>query len=69
LSGKSVEGSFEKQAHLNAEANLGRIFPNAVEPWEFGMNPDKSNADIMAVRRLYAPMYFSGRIVPVKIKI
>jgi hypothetical protein len=54
LSGKSVEGSFEKQAHLNAAANLVKLFPNAVEPWEFGMNPEKLNADIKAVR-VYTP--------------
>jgi hypothetical protein len=69
MSGKSVEGSFEKQAHLNAAVNLGRLFPNAVEPWKFGMNPEKSNADIKAVRRLYAPMYFNGKIIPVKITV
>ncbi|GMO51964.1 MAG: hypothetical protein Pg6C_17110 [Treponemataceae bacterium] len=69
LSGKSVEGSFEKQAHLNAAANIAKLFPNAIEPWEFRMNPEKSNADIKAVRRLYAPMYFNNRIVPVKITV
>jgi hypothetical protein len=69
LSGKSVEGSFEKQAHLNAAVNLPKLFQNAVEPWEFGMNPGKSNDAIRAIRRLYAPMYFNGRIIPVKITV
>jgi hypothetical protein len=69
LSGKSVEGSFEKQAHLNAAANLERLFSTAIEPWEFGMNPNKSNANIKTLRRLYAPMYFNDRIVPTKITV
>jgi hypothetical protein len=69
LSGKSVEGSFEKQAHLNAVINLPELFPNAIEPWEFGMNPGKSNAGINAIRRLYAPMCFKGRVIPVKITV
>ena len=69
LSGKSIEGSFEKQSHLTAAANLARLFSNAVEPWKFELNPEKTNAGIQAVRRLYAPMYFSGRIVPVKITV
>jgi hypothetical protein len=69
LSGKSVEDSFEKQAHLNAVTNLPKLFPNAIEPWEFGMNPGKSNDAINAIRRLYAPMYFKGRVIPVKITV
>jgi hypothetical protein len=69
LSGKSIEGSFEKQAHLYAVVNLAELFPNAIEPWKFGMNPEKSNADIKAVRRLYDPIYFKNRIVPVKITV
>jgi hypothetical protein len=69
LSGKSIEGSFEKQAHLNAVINISKLFPNAIEPWEFGMNPEKSNAGINAIRRLYAPMYFKGKVIPVKITV
>jgi hypothetical protein len=69
LNGKSVEGSFEKQAHLNAAVNLPELFPNAIEPWEFGLNPEKSNDSINAIRRLYAPMCFKGKVIPVKITV
>jgi len=69
LSGKAVESSFNKQAHLLAVVNVDRLYSNAIEPWKFNLNPEKSNKGIKAVRRLYSPMLYNGRIIPVKLTI
>jgi hypothetical protein len=69
LSGKAVENSFERPAHLLAAANVDRLFSNAVEPWKFGMNPEKANEGLNAIRRLYSPMLYGGRIIPVKLTV
>jgi hypothetical protein len=69
LSGKAVESSFEREAHLLAAANVERLFSNAVEPWAFGLNPEKSNLGLTAIRRLYSPMLYKGRVVPVKLTV
>jgi hypothetical protein len=69
LSGKAVDNSFERKAHVLAAANVDKLFSNAVEPWIFELNPEKSNNGVKAIRRLYAPMFYNGRIVPVKLTV
>ena len=69
LSGKAVNTSFEKAAHLLAAVNVDKLFSNAVEPWAFGLNPEKSNEGLEALRRFYAPMSYNGRIIFVKITV
>jgi hypothetical protein len=66
LSGKSVDKSFSKEAHFLASANLEQLFGNAIEPFKFGTNPDKNNEHLRAIHRLYAPMAYKDRIIPVK---
>jgi hypothetical protein len=69
LSGKAAENSFERPAHLLAAANVDKLFSNAIEPWNFELNPEKPNEGIRAIRRLYAYMLYNGRIVPVKLTV
>jgi hypothetical protein len=66
LSGKAADKSFNAHAHFLAAANLGKLFSNAIEPFKFPLKPEKSNENYREVRRLYAPMAFDKRIIPVK---
>jgi len=66
LSGKAVDKSVNKEAHFLAAANLEKLFSNAIEPFKFLLNPEKNNENYREVRRLYAPMSFGKRIIPVK---
>jgi hypothetical protein len=66
LSGKAVDKSFHPGAHFLAAANLEKLFSHAIEPFTFPLNPQKNNENYQEVRRLYAPMAFAGRIIPVK---
>jgi hypothetical protein len=69
LSGPAVTDSISRDAHLLAAANLDKLFSNAIEPWAFEMNPNKSNDNLQNVHRLYAPLEYSGTIIPVKITV
>jgi len=66
LSGKAMDKSFNKEAHFLAVANLEKLFFNAIEPFKFAFNSDKSNENYHEVKRMYAPMLFDKRIIPVK---
>lgn len=66
LSGKAIGKSASKEAHFLAVANLERLFSNAIEPFEFPFDPEKSNENYLEIKRLYAPMAFVKRIIPVK---
>jgi len=66
LSGKSADKSYNAKAHFLAAANLEKLFSNAVEPFKFPLDPDKNNENYREIKRLYAPMDFKGRIIPVK---
>jgi hypothetical protein len=66
LSGKASDKSYNAKAHFLAVANLEKLFSNAIEPFKFPLNPDKRNENYKEVRRMYAPMAFEGRIIPVK---
>jgi len=69
LSGKAERESFHKDAHLQAAVNIDKFFTNAIEPWKFELNPHKHNENLKEIHRLYAPMEFQDRIVPVKITV
>jgi len=66
LSGKAINKSFDKEAHFLAVANLEKLFFYAIEPYKFEKNLSKNNEHLKAIRRLYAPMVFNDKIVPVK---
>ena len=66
LSGKSADKSYDAKAHFLAAANLEKLFSNAVEPFKFPFISHKSNENYQEVKRLYAPMAFRNRIIPVK---
>ena len=69
LSGKTVGNSFDRDVHLLAVANVEKLFSNAVEPWDFDFNPEKSNDGLKAIRRLYSPMFYKDRVVVVKLTV
>jgi hypothetical protein len=52
-----------------AVANIEALFSNAIEPFKFPFNPDKHNENFREIRRLYAPMSYKNRIIPVKFTI
>lgn len=75
LSGKSIEKivsdqalhqSFTPMVHWQAVANIDILFSNAIEPWDFDLNPNKNNENLKNRRYFYAPMEYDGRILPVK---
>jgi hypothetical protein len=66
VSSEAVNASFHPEAHYLAAANIDKLFPNAIEPWNFELNPNKNNDGLKARRYLYAPMNFHERIVVVK---
>ena len=69
LSGKSVDKSYDAKAHFLAAVNIEKLFSNAIEPFIFPAIPQKHNENYQEVKRLYAPMAFQGRIIPVKFTI
>jgi len=69
VSSKALETSHGQKAHFLAVANLDKLFSNSIEPWEYELNPNKSNEDLKSRRYLYAPLEFYGKIIPVKITV
>jgi hypothetical protein len=69
LSGTSVEDSHNYKAHILAAGNIDQLYTNAIEPWNFEMNPDKNNDGLVSVHRLFAPMEYEGIINVVKITV
>jgi hypothetical protein len=67
-SGAQVKG-FEEQALYQAVANIDKLFSNAIEPWKFELNPNKSNDGLKDRRILYAPMEYKNQIISVKITV
>jgi hypothetical protein len=66
VSSEAVKASFNPEAHYLAVANIDKLFPNAIEPWDFELNPHKNNDGLKARRYLYAPINFNERIAVVK---
>jgi hypothetical protein len=69
LNNKAKNQSFNEAAHILAAANIDRLFFNAIEPWEFELDPRKQNLQLKDRRFLYAPMAFEGKIIPVKLTV
>jgi hypothetical protein len=69
VSSKALNTSYGQKAHFFAVANIDKLFFNTIEPWEFELNPNKKNDDLVARRYLYAPLEFDNKIIPVKITV
>ena len=69
VSHAAVVSSFCPEAHYLAAANIDKLYANAIEPWEFALNPNKDNTGLKARRYLYAPMEYGGKITIVKITV
>ncbi|MDR1931457.1 MAG: hypothetical protein LBQ57_01415 [Spirochaetales bacterium] len=46
MSGQAIRQSFIQNAHWQAAANVDKLFSNAIEPWEFELDPDKNNENL-----------------------
>jgi len=66
VSSEAVNASFCQEAHYLAVVNIDKLFPNAIEPWRFGLNPSKNNDGLKNRHYLYALLTFYERIVVVK---
>jgi hypothetical protein len=66
VSSEAVNASFNKDVHYLAVANIDKLYSNAIEPWEFALNPQKNNGGLKNRRYLYAPLEFGGRAIVVK---
>jgi len=69
LSGTSVEDSHNYKAHILAAGNIDKLYSNAIEPWNFEMNPNRNNDGLVSIHRLFAPMEYEGIINVVKITV
>ena len=69
VSHAAVINSFCPEAHYLAAANIDMLFSNAIEPWEFELNPYKDNTGLKARRYLFAPLEYGGKIAIVKITV
>jgi hypothetical protein len=69
VSSAAATKSFDAGAHFQAAANIDKIFTNAIEPWQFELNPVKNNDGLKARKYLYAPMEYDGRVIPIKITV
>ena len=49
--------------------NIEKLYSNAIEKWEFELDPSKNNDYLKDRKYLYAPMEYKDRIVPVKLTI
>jgi hypothetical protein len=67
VSDVAILQSTNRESHYLAVANIDKLFTNAIEPWEFELNPNKNNQDLKERRILYAPLEYRDRITPVKI--
>jgi len=67
-SGTQVKGVPEAMFY-RAVANIDKLYSNAIEPFSFELNPDADNDDLKEMHRLYSPMEYEGRIIPVKISV
>jgi hypothetical protein len=65
LNAEAVRNSFSTKAHIQAAANLDKLFPNAIELPSMKQNPELADPNY-DIKRLYAPMLYEDRIVPVK---
>ena len=69
VSHAAVVNSYCPEVHYLAAANIDKLFFNAIEPWEFELNPNKDNTGLKSRRYLYAPLKYGGKIAVVKITV
>ena len=69
VSHAAVVSSFSPEAHYIAAANLDKLYANAIEPWQFELNPHKDNTGLKSRRYLFAPLEFDSKITVVKITV
>jgi hypothetical protein len=69
MSGQASQQSFSQKAHWLAAANIDKLFENAIEPWEFELDPGKNNENLKGRKYLYAIMNYERAILPVKITV
>ena len=69
LSGEASKKSFDLKVHLKAAANIEKLYSNAIEKWEFKLDPNKKNASLQDRKYLYSPMEHDGKIIPVKLTV
>lgn len=65
----AVSSSFCPQAHYLVAANIDKLYSNAIEPWEFELNPNKDNTGLKSRRYLYSPIEYDGKITVAKITV
>jgi hypothetical protein len=66
VSSNALNKSCDKGVHYLALANLDRLFSQAIEPWQFILNPEKNNQGLKARHYLYAPFEYDKNIIIVK---
>jgi hypothetical protein len=69
VSNQAVNTSFSPEAHYLAAANIDRLYANAIEPWQFELNPAKNNDGLKNRRYLYAPLAYKDTLIVVKITV
>jgi hypothetical protein len=69
VSNQAVNTSCSPPAHYLAAANIDRLFANAIEPWQFELNPDKNNNGLKNRHYLYAPLEYENTLIVVKIMV
>ncbi|GHU51377.1 hypothetical protein FACS1894200_11490 [Spirochaetia bacterium] len=69
VSNAAVVASFCPEAHFLAAANIDKRCSNAIEPWQFELNPNKENGGLKARRYLYAPIEYGDKMVITKITV
>jgi SOS response regulatory protein OraA/RecX len=66
VSSNALNKSCDKGVHYLALANLDRLFSQAIEPWQFMVNPEKNNQGLKARHYLYAPFERNKNMTIVK---
>ena len=69
VSSEATNASFDKDIHYLAAANLDRLYSNAIEPWQFDLNPGKNNDGLKNKRYLYAPLAVGDKVKLIKITV
>jgi hypothetical protein len=67
VSNQAVNTSFSPEAHYLAAVNIDRLYANAIEPWQFELNPAKNNDGLKNRRYLYGQrlrIHYSGKAKP-----
>jgi hypothetical protein len=69
VSNQAVNTSCNPPVHYLATANIDRLFANAIEPWQFELNPAKNNDGLKNRRYLYAPLAYEDALIVIKITV